>query len=240
MTRQAEAAGTAPVSPAPDLHAYIHALPAHGSATDAVTDALREAILDGALQPSVWLREDELARQLMVSRTPVREALRRLADEQLVIRTAHRGAIVAPMTFDDILAVYVVRENLEGLAARMTALRQPPGILDGLTSVHRKMTAATEAGRLGDLPALNLEFHRRLREGSGNPYLDRFLTQVEHAVRRFGRSTLELPNRASEALAEHALIIDAIAKGDPDVAQARAADHMQRARAVRVEGLIGR
>ncbi|MQA85501.1 MAG: FCD domain-containing protein [Streptosporangiales bacterium] len=220
------------------MRAYLDASPEHGSTTDVVTDALREAILDGALPPSRWLREDELARELSVSRTPVREALRRLSDERLIVRAAHRGSLVAPMTFDDVLAVYLVRESLEGLAAQIAARRRPAGLIDSLSRVHRAMTERAEEGGTGELVRLNLEFHRLLREASGNPYLERFLTQVEHAVRRFGRSTYELPGRVTEMLAEHRAILDAIAAGDADAAQQKAAEHMRRARDARVQGLL--
>lgn len=220
------------------LREYLEASPAHGSTTDAVTDALREAILDGALPPSMWLREDELATQLRVSRTPVREALRRLTDERLTVREMHRGTVVAPMTLDDILAVYAVRESLEGLAARMTALRRPPGTIEALTSVHSKMLDAAERSDAQALSQLNLNFHRILREASGNSYLDRFLTQVEHAVRRFGRSTYETPGRIEAALAEHSAIIEAVASGDAELAATHAAAHMQRARNVRIQSSL--
>lgn len=222
-----------------DLSALLEAAPPHGSTTDAVTDALREAILDGRLPPSTWLREDELARQLRVSRTPVREALRRLTDEHLTVRAPHRGTLVAPMGLDDILAVYLVRESLEGLAARMTAGRQPPGAVDALLSIHKRMVVAADGADTGLLAKLNLDFHRVLREASGNPYLDRFLTQVEHAVRRLGRTTFESPGRTAAALAEHSAIIEAIAAADPDLAAERAADHMRRAREVRVQFALG-
>jgi DNA-binding GntR family transcriptional regulator len=69
---------------------------------------LRKAILDGALRPPAWLRESELARELGVSRTPVREALKRLSGEGLVTITARQGAVVSPMTVEDMLEVYVV------------------------------------------------------------------------------------------------------------------------------------
>ncbi len=221
------------------LRTYLDATPVHGSTTDAVTDALREAILAGALPPSTWLREDDLARQLQVSRTPVREALRRLSDEQLTVRAAHRGTLVAPMSLDDLLAVYAVRETLEGLAARMTALRQPAGTVEALAGVHHRMVAAAEIDDVAALEHLNLQFHRLLREGSGNSYLDRFLTQVEHAVRRFGRSTYATPGRTSSALEEHSGIMEAIAAADSDLAAARAAEHMRRAREVRIQAILG-
>jgi DNA-binding GntR family transcriptional regulator len=221
------------------LRPYLDGVPPHGSATDAVTEALREAILDGRLPPSTWLREDELAQQLHVSRTPIREALRRLTDEHLTVRAAHRGTVVASMSLDDIVAVYLVRESLEGLAARMTAVRQPPGTVEALLAVHNRMADAADANDTATLAELNLEFHRVLREASGNSYLDRFLTQVEHAVRRFGRSTYDSPGRTSAALTEHAAIIEAIAAADADLAATRAAEHMRKAREVRVQMALG-
>lgn len=217
------------------LRPHLNGAPPHGSATDAVTDALREAILDGRLPPSTWLREDELARHLNVSRTPVREALRRLTDENLTVRTAHRGTIVAQMSLEDIVAVYLVRESLEGLAARMTAARRSPGVVEALLAVHSQMIAAAAASDTKALATLNLAFHRVLREASGNAYLDRFLTQVEHAVRRFGRATYEYPDRTQAGLAEHQAIIEAVAAADADLAAKRAAEHMRNAREVRVQ-----
>jgi DNA-binding GntR family transcriptional regulator len=227
-------------SAAPDLGFYLRAVPSRGSTTDAVTDALREAILDGTLGPSTWLREDDLSRQFNVSRTPVREALRRLTDERLTVREANRGTVVAPMSIDDVLAVYTVRETLEGMAARMAARRHPPGLVNALAAVQKEMAAAAETH---DTPALvrhNLEFHRLLRQASGNPYLDRFLVQVEHAVRRFGVSTFDAPGRTEQALAEHKSIIEAVAAGDPDLAERRAAEHMRYARETRIQAILGR
>jgi len=89
---------------------------------------LAGGILDGVLAPSTWLREDELASELSVSRTPVREALRRLSDERLAVRLTNRGTVVTSMSLDDVLALFLVREQLEGLAARLAAVRQPPGL----------------------------------------------------------------------------------------------------------------
>jgi DNA-binding GntR family transcriptional regulator len=228
-----------PIGPAKSLRQYLDVVPRHGSTTDAITDALREAILDGSLPPSSWLREDDLARQLRVSRTPVREALRRLSDEHLAVRAAHRGTIVAPMSLDDVLAVYAVRETLEGLAARMATSRQPAGIVDALLDVQGRMTEAVETGDYAGARRLNLDFHRVLRDGTGNPYLQRFLVQVEHAVRRFATSTLEAPGRAVAALIEHQGIIEAVASGDADAAARRATEHMRRAREVRIQRISG-
>lgn len=211
----------------------------HGSATDAVTDALREAILTGILAPHTWLREGELGEVLSVSRTPVREALRRLSDEGLTQRVANRGTVVAPMSFEDILAVYTVRANLEGLAARTAAALRPAGMVDRLLAIHEEMETAVNDGREQDLPAINLRFHRVIREASHNAYLERFLLQIENAVRRFGKTTFKEEGRTEQVLKEHHAIIEAIANGDGDSAEELARTHMRNAREVRVRQMIG-
>jgi len=211
--------------------------PTHGSMTDSVTDALREGILSGVLAPLTWLREDEIASSLNVSRTPVREALRRLSDEGLTQRVANRGTVVAPMSMDEILAVYAVREALEGLAARNAALRRQPQLIDDLTRVHRTMSE-TDPSDTATLASLNLEFHRIIRQASGNSYLERFLRQVEHAVRRFGQTTYSSPGRVQETLDEHFAIVQAIVAGDPAEAERGAIQHMRKAREIRLQQLL--
>lgn len=207
--------------------------------SEAVTDALREAILDGVLQPSVWLREDEIARAFDVSRTPVRDALRRLSDEGLAVKTAHHGAVVAPLSLEDILALYVVREDLEGLAARLAAVRCPPGLVETLDEIGERMSMAAEAQDVDRLARLNLEWHRVLREAAANIYLGRFLSQVEHAVRRLPVSTLAHHGRPAEVLSEHDAVVRAIEARDGAAAEKAARAHMHRAREIRLSVLLG-
>lgn len=218
---------------------YFAGVPARGRTSEAVTDALREAILDGALAPSTWLREDEIADTFAVSRTPVRDALRRLADEGLAVKTAHQGAVVAPLSIDDILALYVVREDLEGVAARLAAVRCPPDLLENLNATHIRMQRIAKRSDPQRLAQLNLEFHRTLRLAAGNPYLDRFLIQVEQAVRRLPSTTFAEPGRTTEALTEHQAIIDAVKARDAAAAETAAKQHMRRAREIRLSVLVG-
>ncbi len=219
---------------------YLNRVPKHGSTVDAVADTLREAILDGELQPSEWLREMELARELSVSRTPVREAFRRLASEGLVVIAANQGAMVAHMTIEDILEVYAVRENLEGLAARLAAKNRTTEHLEGMKVALEQMRQAVADERVSELAHLNLVFHRAVRETSKNQLLRRFLGQVEHGVRRFGDTTLRLPGRAEETLEEHSRIVEAIAAGDTEAAEKFSIDHMRRARELRISMLLDR
>jgi DNA-binding GntR family transcriptional regulator len=226
-------------APLAGLKRYLDTGAMRGRTTEVVTDAMREAILDGVLAPSTWLREDELAGAFEVSRTPVREALRRLADEGLAVKTAHHGTVVAPLSLEDVLALYVVRENLEGLAARLAATRCPAGLVESLDEIGGQMRTSAERGQVDALARQNLSFHRALREAAANTYLDRFLGQVEHAVRRVPVSTLAAPGRAAEAIAEHDAIVRAIEDRDPDRAERAATEHMRKAREIRLSVLLG-
>ena len=210
-----------------------------GNTTEAVHLAIREAILSGLLAPRTWLREDELATALQVSRTPIREALRRLSDEGLTQHVANRGSVVTPVTIDEVLAVYAVRESLEGLAARSAALRRPPGLVDELRSIHQRMSENLDADpRI--MAELSFEFHAAIRESVGNPYLSRFLAHCEQVVRRFGRTTFAQPGRPDVALDEHFGLLEAIASGNAELAEQRATEHMRRAREVHVSELLTR
>jgi DNA-binding GntR family transcriptional regulator len=100
------------------------------------------------------------------------------------------------------------------------------------------MRRAAEEQAYSELNRLNLAFHRTIREASDNEYVDRFLTHVEHAVRRFGRTTFEVPGRVQEAVEEHARILESIAAGDAEAAERLAEEHMRRARQLRVQMLI--
>lgn len=222
------------------LTKYLTRVPERGKTVDLVADVLREAILDGALNPSEWLREMEIAQELSVSRTPVREALRRLSSEGLAVIVANQGAMVAPMTIEDILEVYTVRENLEGLAARLAAKKRSREHLERLEEALERMRHAVADDRVLNLVHLNLAFHKTIRESSENRLLNRFLEQVEHGVRRFGATTLGLPGRAQETLEEHGRILEAITVGDAERSEKHAIDHMQRARELRISMLLDR
>jgi DNA-binding GntR family transcriptional regulator len=220
------------------LAQYLRNRPGRGSTADAVTDALREAILDGLIPASTWLREEDIAAELNLSRTPVREAIRRLTSEGLAARMPNQGTQVAPMAIEDILAVYTVRENLEGLAARLAAQRASNVLRDQLRDVHERFKKAVAAGDSGTVSELNLEFHRAIREATGNQYLERFLTLVEHAVRRFGKSTFESRDRMDATIYEHESILAAIVNGIADDAEVHARSHMRRAREARLAAFL--
>ncbi|WP_224763606.1 GntR family transcriptional regulator [Salinibacterium sp. ZJ70] len=216
----------------------LRGVPQRGDTVGQVTGAIREAVLQGVLPAGSWLREDDLAAALQVSRTPIREALRTLGEEGLLERTANRGSVVARMTFDELASVYAMRETLEGLAARLAAGRTSPALVERLTGIHEAMADAVESDPSA-LAHLNLDFHRAIAEAAENPYLTRFLGQIENALRRLTQTTYAHGDRATAAHDEHRAIIDAIAAGDGARAEDVARSHMRNARDVRIAQLLG-
>jgi DNA-binding GntR family transcriptional regulator len=215
------------------LRRYAPPRTRRGRAAESVADVLRAAILDGVIEPMSWLREEEIASELGVSRTPVREALSRLSFEGLAFRHPRLGVLVAPMNFDDLIEVYVVRESLESLAARLAAQHASDRFIEELQAILTAMKHAVADASTSEIVELNLQFHRAIRQAAGNQYVDRFLQQVEQAVRRFGSSTYDVQGRAAETIGEHETIFAAISARNPDAAGDAAAAHIRAARNVR-------
>jgi DNA-binding GntR family transcriptional regulator len=138
--------------------------------------------------------------------------------------------MVSRVAVEDVLEVYVVRENLEGLAASLAARHRSQQQLDRLEDILSRMARATSERSPADLADLNLSFHKVIRKAAANHYLDHLLTRVEFAVRRFGRTTFEVPGRAEEAVEEHRRIVEALRAGDAQAAERLATEHKRRAR----------
>jgi DNA-binding GntR family transcriptional regulator len=213
--------------------------PVRGAMPEAVATALREAILDGLLEPGTWLREAEVARELKVSRTPVRDALRILSGESLVELKANQGAVVSAMTIDDIVELYFMRAGLEAMATRLAARRRPAECAAQFAELIPQMQEAGEAQDFHGLSRLNFRFHEIICAAAGNRYLQRSLSQVQNAARRFPDPTFGLPGRVAESLAEHQALADAICRADVDTAETLASSHIRHLSELRIRMLLG-
>jgi DNA-binding GntR family transcriptional regulator len=218
-----------------DLNRFLTAAPRRGEATDIVTDALREAIISGFLPPGSWLREGDIARDLGVSRTPVREAFRRLVDEELAVRAAYHGTMVAPISFEGVQALYAVRIPLEGMVARFAAERRTDELMTELRQIHEELKRAATNHEVEAMVEANRAFHQALSRATGNPYIQRFMLQIENAVRRLPSTTFSSPKRQRSVITEHEAIIRAIDLEDGDKAEAAAVSHMTKASEVRLK-----
>ena len=196
--------------------------PAHTDAYALILDAIDE----GAFRPGDRLVESELADRFGVSRTPIREALQRLETQGLLARDG-RSLIVASLDHNQLAELYVVRTELEGLAARLAARHATPEEVRVLRSM-----AAEDRALLGDLPALaraNRRFHKQIHLASHNRFLVQQLDLVHRSMALLATTSLAVEGRDAGALDEHDAIVAAIAAGDGDAAAAALADHISAA-----------
>ena len=184
------------------------------------------AIDIGTYRPGDRLVESELAERFGVSRTPIREALQRLETQSLLARDG-RSLIVASLDHNQMAELYVVRSELEGLAAKLAARHATEEEVRFL-----KEMVEEDMARVGDPAALartNRRFHRQVHLASHNRYLVQQLDLVSRSMALMATTSLAAKGRSEVALAEHAQIVDAIARGDGEAASAALRSHISRA-----------
>lgn len=185
-----------------------------------------DAIDAGVYRPGDRLVESELADRLGVSRTPVREALQRLETQSMLARDG-RSLIVASLDHNQLAELYVVRAELEGLAARLAARHATPEEVRVLGDM-----VTEDRAHIGDPLALsraNKRFHRQIHLASHNRYLVAQLDLVHRSMALLATTSLAAEGRGETALAEHQAIVDAIAAGDAEAAQAALRAHISKA-----------
>jgi DNA-binding GntR family transcriptional regulator len=205
-----------PVDPA-----YLKGLREH------VHDVLRRAIIAGELPSGTILKERQMAAQLGVSTTPLKEALRRLEGEGLVATEPRRGIRV---TFDAAQAeeMALARAALESMIARMAAARIDDSGVERLAAIIARMTEATAASATEDLIVLNEFFHDAIHEISRCRYLQRILVGQRVYVHTARQFILSDPAERIRALGEHRAIFEALARHDSDAAEREMRDHVVR------------
>ncbi|MEU6795664.1 GntR family transcriptional regulator [Nonomuraea wenchangensis] len=194
-------------------------------------DDLRSLILGGRYAPGDRLAEVELAEVLGVSRTPVREALRRLAAEGLVELVANKGARVVEYPRDDLESIFELRARIEGLAARQAALAASPEDADRLHAIAVELREHADRDDLDAVHRLNADFHQGLVRLGGSALLARQISMLIHSsvlLRTYGSFDKEAMDRSA---GHHVEIAAAVRAGDPDWAEAAMRAHLFSARA---------
>lgn len=181
-----------------------------------VRECMRAAILNGQLPGGTRLVQNHVAKFLKVSTTPVREALRDLASEGLIIVDAHRGAVVAEFDEDDLREVYQIRQRLEPLMLEFALPQLTDEIIARAEELHGAMCAAPE---LVTWVQLNREFHMCIYEVADHPRLVSLVRSLQDAsVMAVSAKLNRLPNVREQANSEHAMLLDAIRRRDLDAA----------------------
>ncbi len=176
--------------------------------------ALEEEILSGKLKARDSLTETSLSKRLGVSRTPLRSALHRLAEEGLVSITPNRGAVVIGVTNDDLIDIYKIRIRLEGLASAEAAARRTDEDIKRLYDLVELSEFYIQKNDTEHLKELDGEFHNIIYEASGNRLLKKTLSELHKSIRRFRKLSLSVPERLTGSVKEHRAILKAIADGD--------------------------
>jgi DNA-binding GntR family transcriptional regulator len=207
------------------------------SRADFVYDSLRDAIWEGRIARGERVREEEIARSLGVSRTPVREALQRLQRRGLLVTGPGRGLIVAELSKREVIELYAMREILEGSAARFAAQHAARPEIDILYRLQRDLADAPDDVLL--LVKLNRRFHQAIYDAANNQYLTQTLDTLHDSMALLHSTTFRAPNRRRESDEEHRRIVAAIERHDADAAEAIAREHIRQAQRTRFEALIG-
>lgn len=189
---------------------------------DRIFGQVRQAIVEGEIPAGSKISEPALAARYGISRGPLREAMRRLESTNLVERRPNLGARVITLSNDELLEIYVIREALEGMAARIAAERMSDAAIADLKDLlerHRREVARTDWQTYFQQEG-DLDFHFRIVQGSGNRRLiDILCNDLYHLARMYRCQFGMKSDRAADALKEHELVADAIAERDGELAE---------------------
>ncbi|WMS44455.1 GntR family transcriptional regulator [Acuticoccus sp. MNP-M23] len=201
---------------------------------DAYNKLLGE-IRTGALGPGARLTETDLARRLNISRTPVREAIRQLEADGLVIHQPRVGATIRTLDYSEVMELYEMRTVLEGTAARLAARSASEMEVAELAAINDEMRAPGLTGQR--LFVLNQQFHLTMLDAARNRYLSRSVHALQKTLLILGPSTLEEASRASEVVGEHDTVLDALRARDGLAAEALMRKHIEASHRARLRQL---
>ncbi|ALS20795.1 MULTISPECIES: GntR family transcriptional regulator [Paenibacillus] len=196
---------------------------------DGVYEYIFDAIKRGDFHSDKILSERELGNLLGVSRTPIREAFRKLEKEGLVQYEPHKGVRVISFSHEKIRHLYEVREMLEGLGARLLSQHPNQSAIQRLHKLLEQAEQAAEQGNIALLSKINAQFHMGIASGSENVYLIHALQTLQSHITIIMAKSLSQSGRPVENLKEHWLILNAIESRDPELAEVTAKFHIRNA-----------
>ena len=194
---------------------------------ETICESLRDAIRRGILRPGERLMEIQLAEELGVSRTPVREAIRKLDQEGYVVMMPRRGTYVASMSIRDVNEIFEIRTALESLTCGLAAERVSDEEQEQLQRCLVLIGSFMKAGNIEKVVQTDIEFHDTLYKASRNERLVGIISNLREQLTRFRTLSMSYPGRLEATLEEHRTMVEAIAKGDVKAARRAAERHME-------------
>jgi DNA-binding GntR family transcriptional regulator len=204
----------------------------HKPLKEEIYDALHRQIIAGKYGPGDWLRQEDIASQMGVSMTPVREALDLLVSTGLAERAPYRGVRVREMSAKDIADAYGLRLILEALTTREAALHITPEQISSLEKIMAEMKKRVKLSEMPQERQLSREFHSLIAEASGNNLLIKLYSVVTNAFpdwllyEAVFRNPELLASSVTQTYEEHAAIMDALIKGDAEKAAQKSIEHV--------------
>lgn len=205
------------------------------SSGEAAYEALLAALQDGRYAPGDRLREEDVAQHLSLSRTPVREALRRLEADGIVEHRPRIGAVIRKLDHGELVALYEMRGVLERTAAELAAKHGVAAEFDLLEQLNGAI--AREKSNPARAAAINQRFHQGLYRAGRNPFLLDAARSLNHALLLMGPTTFTDDARIDTVVQQHAAILQALRAGDAAAAGAAAETHLQTSLAHRLQAL---
>ena len=199
------------------------------SLEEQVFDTLENEILQGILPKGKTVTENEISSRLGVSRTPVRGALRRLAEEGLIEIAPNKRATIIGVSIEDLIDAYSIRMRLEGLSSRLAAERMSAEDKKRLTEFVELSEYYLSRKDTEHLKELDTEFHRMIYRASDNRMLCRVLSELHRNVTRYRKLSLGTPGRLESSVGEHREILNAILASDAALADELTSRHIERA-----------
>jgi DNA-binding GntR family transcriptional regulator len=196
-----------------------------------VAEQLRKKIFAHELLPGAWLDEQSLAADYGISRTPLREALKVLASEGLVVLKPRRGCYVTQLSEQDLDAVFPVMAMLEGMVAAEAAKRLSSADLEILDALHAELEHCARTNNPDGFFEANQRFHAALIGVTGNQYLAQLIDDARKFIKLTRRDSLRLAGRITQSLVEHREILAALRAKDSSLAGRLMHDHLLSGRA---------
>ncbi|MDA3921836.1 MAG: GntR family transcriptional regulator [Salinisphaera sp.] len=198
---------------------------------------LKEAIQAGTLRPGTRVREVEIAERFGISRTPAREAIRRLESKGLISFVPHYGAVISSLDHQATMELYDLREILEGSAAAFAARHASAAEVEELAElVAAEVPLANAPDKLADL---NRVFHGSLYRAAHNRFLERSLISLRDSMALLGGTSLRVEGRYESAHNEHELIMTGLRERDIQAAESAARAHIRNAQRARLKLMRG-
>jgi DNA-binding GntR family transcriptional regulator len=205
---------------------------------DQTYDIIKNMIILREIEPGKKINEEHIAKEIQVSRTPIREALCRLENEGIVTIIPRRGAFVSDLTETNVREILLIREVLEGLVVRLAVENIDAKTLQKLRKAIEKVSNIPEEDRdLVNYTRSEVDFHSILLSASSNQMLKNMMDMVNAHLQIIRLRTVVIPERAQKTVKEHQQILNAIEKGDADSAEELMRNHVRSVREVALRNI---